>query len=90
MKIMTLLLIVCFFILSACCSSAVEKCEKSNVDVRYVITGEGVGIVSVTQSSNTGGMELGDLAVPYRRIMSGLDEGGPLYISAQINGDLGS
>ena len=90
MKTTCLLFIVCVFILSACSSSQVEECEKSNVGVRYVIMGEGVSTVSVTQSSDTGGMELGDFAVPYCRIMSGFEEGDSLYISVQINGDTGS
>jgi hypothetical protein len=90
MKITAVFLTLCIFLLSACSSSAAEKCEKSNLGVRYVITGKDVGLVSVTQSSDTGGMELGDFAVPYCRMMSGFDEGDPLYISAHIDGDSGS
>lgn len=90
MKTRTLLLVVCVFLFTACSASPAEECEKSNVGVRYVITGDRVSIVSLTQSSDTGGMELGDFALPYCRIMSGFDEGDPLYISAHINDDSGS
>jgi hypothetical protein len=90
MKTKTLFFVVFVCILSACSSSTIDQCEQANVGVRYVITGEEAGIVSVTQSSDTGGMELGDFAVPYCRLMSGFDEGDSLYISVQINGDSGS
>jgi hypothetical protein len=85
-----LLTIICFFVLSACSASAAQDCENSNIGVRYVITGDKVGVVSITQSSDTGGMELGDFAVPYCRIMSGFEEGDPLYISVRIHGDSGT
>ena len=90
MKAATLFFLVCVLILSACSSSAVNECEKANVGVRYVVTGKDVSLVSITQSSDTGGMELGDFAVPYCRLMSGFDEGASLYISVQINDDSGS
>jgi hypothetical protein len=79
-----------FALLSACSGSAADACETSNLGVRYVLTGEGITSVSVTQSSDTGGMELGDFAVPYCRTMTGFEEGDPLYISATIDGDSGS
>ena len=90
MKTKILFIVVGVFILATCSSSAVDDCEKSNVGVRYVIVGNQVDIVSVTQSSDTGGMELGDFALPYCRIMSGFEKGDSLYISVQIPGDSGS
>jgi hypothetical protein len=90
MKTQVWVLIVFALLLSACSGSATDACEASNVGVRYVLTGEGVSTVAVTQSSDTAGMEVGDLAVPYCRTMTGFAEGDPLYISATIDGDAGS
>jgi hypothetical protein len=85
-----LFILVSVFALTACSSSAVDDCEKANAGVRYVIVGNQVSTVSVTQSSDTGGMELGDFALPYCRIMSGFEKGDSLYVSVQIHGDSGS
>ena len=90
MKTRAWVLIVFVLLLSACSGLAAGECETSNVGVRYVLTGEGITTVSVTQSSDTNGMELGELEVPFCRTMMGFEAGDPLYISAIIDGDSGS
>lgn len=90
MKMKALLVVLIFPLMSACSSSTANDCENSNRGVRYVILGTDITTVSLTQSSDTGGMELGDFAVPYCRILTGFEEGDPLYISAHIDGDSGS
>lgn len=46
-------------------------------------------MVSITQSSDTGGMELGNFAGPYCRMLTGFEDGDQLYISANLDDDSG-
>ena len=68
----------------------VKECEKSNLGVRYVITGDDVSSVSITLENDTGGTEQGDFVVPYCKVFTGFGNGDFLYISAQITRGSGS
>lgn len=68
----------------------VQECEKSNVGIRYVITGDKVSSVSITQENDTSGTEQGKFALPYCDVFKDFDKGDFLYISAQIESGSGS